>query len=375
MTSQLQEFLKKIISDNPDYKFSFGHSNWETDFVRFYQSQINYNISKQSENLDVTLYKGKKSFSFSISNPNQKDILQKLEEAYLLVDKLPEDPEFVDLEKDLTTTEETVKENNILKLNIEKKIELLEKFALAATNHGFKIYGTFICNYSKDTIINSNGVCKVNYNSPIMLEIKGVSDLNMVTVLESIGGEKLENLNFEDAVKSFERKLIAGKADVMDCDSGQYEVILAPRCVGEFLSYLGSSFSSAALDRKASFFEGKENKLVFPECVTVYDDPQNPDLVNFDYSGEGHKIDKLMLIENGVFKNYFVGNYYSHKTGLPENGNSGSCLVMDTGDKSLEKMISTVKRGLYISSLHYMNFINAKETSLTGLTRDGTFLI
>ena len=98
-------------------------------------------------------------------------------------------------------------------------------------------------------------------------------------------------------------------------------------------------------------------------------------VLNFDYNGEGHKLDKLMLIENGAFKNYLVNTYYGHKTKLPVNGNSGSCLVMATGDKTLEEMISSVKKGIYISSLHYMNFINSKETSLTGLTRDGTFLI
>ena len=38
-------------------------------------------------------------------------------------------------------------------------------------------------------------------------------------------------------------------------------------------------------------------------------------------------------------------------------------------------MIKSVKDGLYISSLHYMNFINMKKTTVTGLTRDGTFLI
>jgi predicted Zn-dependent protease len=48
---------------------------------------------------------------------------------------------------------------------------------------------------------------------------------------------------------------------------------------------------------------------------------------------------------------------------------------METGDASRDEMISSIKRGLYVSSLHYMNFINDKETSLTGLTRDGTFLI
>lgn len=60
---------------------------------------------------------------------------------------------------------------------------------------------------------------------------------------------------------------------------------------------------------------------------------------------------------------------------MPINGASGSALIMETGDASRDEMIASIKKGLYISSLHYMNFINQKETSLTGLTRDGTFLI
>ncbi|MBW6514866.1 MAG: hypothetical protein K0B87_08960, partial [Candidatus Syntrophosphaera sp.] len=51
------------------------------------------------------------------------------------------------------------------------------------------------------------------------------------------------------------------------------------------------------------------------------------------------------------------------------------CLKVAPGLKTLEELIGGVKKGLYISSLHYMNFINPRETSLTGLTRDGTFLI
>jgi len=50
-------------------------------------------------------------------------------------------------------------------------------------------------------------------------------------------------------------------------------------------------------------------------------------------------------------------------------------LKIAPGQSSLDEMIASVKHGLFISSLHYMNFINPKETSLTGLTRDGTFLI
>ena len=60
---------------------------------------------------------------------------------------------------------------------------------------------------------------------------------------------------------------------------------------------------------------------------------------------------------------------------MDKNGAEGEALVMEIGDKELSEMIGSVKKGLYISSLHYMNFINRKETSITGLTRDGTFLI
>ena len=48
---------------------------------------------------------------------------------------------------------------------------------------------------------------------------------------------------------------------------------------------------------------------------------------------------------------------------------------MGNGDKTVDEMISTVEDGLYISKLHYMNFINPKDMTVTGLTRDGTFLI
>ncbi len=375
MQEQLRKFLEEVIATHKDYKFIFNHSSWQTDFLRFYQSQVNYNISKSSQQLWVTIYQDKKSLSFAISDPDVKKLNHKLAESFELINKLPNDEDFVDIENDLTKTDEKIKEDNIVKLSLDNKLDILQKFSTVAMKHGFKIFGTFICNYETSTILNSNGVDKVSYNSPIMLEIKGVADKNMVTVLESLGGEQLSNLNFAAALESFERKLIAGKAEIVDLDPGHYEVILAPRCIGEYLSYLGSSFSAGSLDRKSSFFEGKENQQVFPKNVTVFDDPHDDDLVNFDYNGEGHKIDKLMLIDKGVFKNYLVNTYYGHKTDLPVNGNSGSCLVMETGDKTLDEMISTVKKGIYVSSLHYMNFINVKETSLTGLTRDGTFLI
>jgi predicted Zn-dependent protease len=255
------------------------------------------------------------------------------------------------------------------------KIDILQKLADTAEKQGFKIFGTFICNYKRLYIINSNGVNKEEISSPIYFECKAVADKNMVTVLEVFGGEDFSYFNLEKFNSALETKMIAAKNDIIDVEAGMYDVVLAPRCVGEYLSAFAGSMHASSLDNGQSFFEGKIDKQVFPESITIKDSPHEPGMINLSYNYDGHLYQPTTIIENGVFKNFLVGNYYGRKLKMKKNGAEAEALVMNTGDKTLEEMISGIKNGLYISSLHYMNFINQKETSVTGLTRDGTFLI
>ncbi len=371
----LREQLVEICNLYPDLKLNFNYSFWETDFLRFYQSQINYNISKTSISLYTTIYKGKKSYSFSLMDPTRELLLEKIEEVLPLVTNLPEDPAFIDLEDDLTKSSEKEKTNNIEKVNLDAKIDILQNVADAVAPFNFKIYGTFICNYRTLYIVNSNGLNKREISSPIYFECKAVSQENEVTVLEAYGGERFSNFNKDKFISSLVNKVKAASGEVVDVEAGEYDVVLAPRCVGEYFMYLESSMTAGSLDNKQSFFEGKLDKKVFPENVTITDDPHHPDLINFDYNGDGHIYIKTTIIDKGVYKNFLVDNYYGRKLKMERNGANGEAFVMETGDKTFDELIGSIKKGLYISSLHYMNFINRKETSITGLTRDGTFLI
>lgn len=371
----LREQLVEICELYPDLKLNFHYSFWETDFLRFYQSQINYNISKTSVSLSTTIYKGKKSYSFSLKDPTREKLLEKIEKVLPIIDHLPEDPDFIDLEDDKTKSSEKEKANNIEKVNLDTKIDILQKVADAVAAFDFKIFGTFICNYRTLFIINSNGLNKREISTPIYLECKAVSNQNEVTVLEVYGGENFTTFDEEKFISNLVNKVKAASGEVMDVEAGEYEVVLAPRCVGEYFLYLESSMTAGSLDQKQSFFEGKLDTKVFPENVTIIDDPQHPDLIKFDYNSDGHVYNKTTLIENGVYKNFIVNNYYGRKLKMERKGAGGEALAMKTGDKTLKELIGSIKKGLYISSLHYMNFINRKETSITGLTRDGTFLI
>lgn len=375
MHTDYRNSLIKICESFKDIKIEFLYDIWETDFLRFYQSQTNYNISKSSILLNTTVHKGKKSFSFQLVNPSIVEINEKIEDSIKIIDHLPPDPDFVDIENDLRKTDEKTVKNNIEKVSIDEKIHILKKISEAVSKYNFKIYGSFICNYQIRYIINSNGINKKSQTSPIMLELKAVSDKNQVTVLETFGSSNFQIFNIDHFIDNLVKKVKVANNETIDVNPNKYEVILAPRCIGEFFNYLVYNMTAQSLDQKLSYFEGKLNQKIFPENISLTDDPFNPNLINFDYNRDGHIYEKTKLIENGVFKNFLVDNYYSYITKLENNGANGNCLVMNPGKHDIEDMIKNVKYGLYISSLHYINFINRKETSVTGLTRDGTFLI
>lgn len=375
MIGKMRNKLLEICREYGDIKFEFHLKQWQTDFLRFYQSQTNYNISKSSMTLSTTIYKGKRSYGFSIADPTEEALRQKISEVREFIDELPEDPDFVDIEKNLEKTAEQVKADNREKVNLEKKLGILKQLSEAVKPLNYKIYGTFICNYNDLYIINSNGVDKHEINSPIALEVKAVNQETEVTVLETYGSEDFSNFDLADFRDSLVRKAEAGNNEIVDLEPGKYPVILAPRCIAEYFMYLMGNVSARSLDSKNSFFEGKLDQQVFPETITVTDDPGHPEMMQFDYTSNGHPYQKTRIFEKGVFKTFMVTNYYANKLKMEETGFEASALVMETGDKKLSEMIAGIKKGIYISSLHYMNFINPKETSLTGLTRDGTFLI
>jgi predicted Zn-dependent protease len=79
-------------------------------------------------------------------------------------------------------------------------------------------------------------------------------------------------------------------------------------------------------------------------------------------------------VEKGVVKNLAYDRYWAMKTGK-EPTPSGGNLVLDGGTKSLEELIASVDRGLLVTRFWYIRFVNGQTVQLTGLTRDGLFLI
>lgn len=368
--------LKRIARSGKQYRYEFVFTDWETDFLRFYASQPNYNISKRSVFLTVTVEREKRKSTFRVTDPSLESVAERIDEAKSSLDVLPSDPHFTDFETDRGVYRYKDFPDSVTSVPLEWKLDIVKRLSGAVESHGFGLYGTFITQKVRKRIVNSNGLDKLFYHSPVMLETKAVSRANMATVLESFGGANLGSFDEAGFAESLAAKIHNAQLPVTDVEPGNYEVILGPHALQEFLEYFLIDAEGRTLDTGESFFEGKVGQKILPESVTVLSDPAREGLVPYPYNSDGHLAGRLPIIEKGVFRNFILDKYYADKLKMKNNGSVGSrALVFEKGNTPLESMIGGMKRGLYISTIHYMNFINIKETSVTGLTRDGTFLV
>ena len=168
-------------------------------------------------------------------------------------------------------------------------------------------------------------------------------------------------------------------------DGGEYTVILAPGALADLIGYIVWSLNAKRVVEDLSFCGAnlKKNPTLGAN-IRVYDDVNDVRVFPWYFDYEGCKRRTLPLIEKGIVKNLLFDSKVAllmgaRQTGhaINNKGHGGFSLhtIMLGGDKSEEEMIKNTERGLYISELHYTNFVDPHAAILTGLTRGGSFLI
>jgi PmbA protein len=167
--------------------------------------------------------------------------------------------------------------------------------------------------------------------------------------------------------------------------AGRYTTILSPAAVLDLVGFLFYDFAATAVLDKRSCLTGRLGKKVFGDNITIWDDAYHPLQSGPPQDGEGVPRQRVLLVDKGVPKNLVYSRATAKKmkakpTGhgfsLPnEYGEAPMNLVFSGGNKTTEEMIKTTERGILVTRLWYIREVDAYEKILTGMTRDGTFLI
>jgi predicted Zn-dependent protease len=166
--------------------------------------------------------------------------------------------------------------------------------------------------------------------------------------------------------------------------AGDYAVILEEYAVAgllEYLSFIG--FGGLAYEEGRSFMELGER--VTGERVTVWDDGQDPAGLPSPIDFEGVSRQRVDLIENGIARAVVHDAATGGRAGTGSTGHALPApnvygpmavnLFMAPGDTPRDELIQGVERGIWVTRFHYLNPVHPKRAILTGMTKDGTFLI
>ena len=173
--------------------------------------------------------------------------------------------------------------------------------------------------------------------------------------------------------------------DPRELPPGHYTVILEPSAVLDLAGFLFYDFAATAVQDRRSCLTGRMGKPLFGKNITLWDDVYHPLQSGVPFDGEGMPRRRICLVENGVPRNLVYARATARKKkvrptghGLPlpnEFGEAPMNLVFAGGSGSVDEMVRGTERGILVTRLWYVREVDPYEKIMTGMTRDGTFLV
>lgn len=245
-----------------------------------------------------------------------------------------------------------------------------------------KAAGAYSTAQAAEAILNSNGLFGYYFDTNATFSMTAMA-------ADSAGWAKLSAPACSEvqpaALARRASEKAARSAAPRELQPGRYTVILEPSAVQDLLGQMFYDFSGTAVEDRRSFLSGRVRTKLFGENITIVDDAYHPLQSGPPFDGEGVPRRILTLVNQGVASDLAWSRAAAKRAGveptghgLPvpnEYGEMPDNIVIQGGDSSLEDMIASTDRGILVTRLWYIREVDPYEKIMTGLTRDGTFLI
>jgi predicted Zn-dependent protease len=270
----------------------------------------------------------------------------------------------------------------------------VKKIVEVAQKHKLTTAGIFSSSDSVEGIFNSRGLSR--WHTQTLAEIS-------ITMLgaDSSGWQKanspdVTNLNPLQMAETAAQKAI-NSANPAEIPAGKYTVILEPSAALDIVGFMFWDYSGMAILDQRSFLTGRIGSKLFGENITFFDDVTHPLQTGSPFDGEGMRRQRVPLVENGVVKRVVYArataarmqrSEYKDKLGPIEATGHGFPLPNEMGEmpvnivfakpqnpQTLAEMVASTERGVLVTRLWYIREVDPYEKIVTGMTRDGTFLI
>ena len=270
----------------------------------------------------------------------------------------------------------------------------VRKIVEVAQKHKLTTAGIFSSSESVEGIFNSRGLS--NWHTQTLAEVS-------ITMLgaDASGWQKanspdVTNLDPLGLAETAAKKAI-DSAHPAEIPAGKYTVILEPAAALDIVGFMFWDYSGMAILDQRSFLTGRIDSQLFGENITIWDDVAHPLQTGSPFDGEGMRRMRVPLVEKGVVKRVVYArataarmkrSEHKDKAGPIAPTGHGFPLPNEIGEmplnivfaapqnpQTLSEMIASTQRGVLVTRLWYIREVDPYEKMLTGMTRDGTFLV
>ncbi|MGA7854709.1 MAG: TldD/PmbA family protein [Candidatus Acidiferrales bacterium] len=381
-TSDLEHIAERILKLSEADETEVEIDSTVEALTRFANNTIHQNVSEHTLGISVRAVVDGHTARATTNKTDEESLRRVVAAAMNLARNQPENPDLLPM------------------LGPQKYQKVAHFFAstVSATPQDRARAVTRVCKMAEEGKQTAAGIFTTGFVRNLLANSKGLLARHddtraefSVTILEenSSGWAKSNSpdiLNIDpDALFESASEKAAGSRQPRELGPGHYTAILEPAAALDFVGSIFYDFAGTAILDKRSCLNERMGKQIFGENITLWDDVYHPLQVGAPWDGEGLPRQKVLLVDRGVPKNLVYSRATAKKmkakpTGhgftLPnEYGEAPMNLVFSGGDKSVDDMIRSTERGILVTRFWYIREVDPYEKVLTGMTRDGTFLV
>ena len=373
--------------------------------TRFANNTIHQNMDEASEYISVRVSFGGRTARATTNKYDDESLRRVIQSAEALARVQQDDPDWLPM-----PTPQEVEQNaqgavgNPAQRNVDGTSALtpqdrargVAKIVDVAKRNALTSAGIFSSAQATEGIFNSRGVADWYEQTLAEVSITMIGDTS--SGWQKANSPDVAQLDPTRMAEIAAEKAVASK-DPIDLAPGKYTVILEPSAVLDIVGFMFWDFGGSALLEQRSFLNDRIGTQLFGANLTVWDDVYHPLQTGAPFDGEGMKRHRLKLIDSGIPRavtyaraaaNRIRQSELAGKVGPIAATGHGFSLPNEFGEmpmnlvfadppsgqaQSLEQMIASTERGIYVTRLWYIREVDPYEKMVTGMTRDGTFLI
>jgi len=351
--------------------------------TRFAQGQVHQNVAEESASLAIRAISGKRAAT-AVATSLDRDIVSRTVRAAAenaarspeaSLAPLPGPQSYADVETYDAATGECGPSERVAKARL--MIDAVEA-------KGIEAYGSVETQAVETAVANSSGLFAYAPSSSCSAVISTIK--SGAYGYAEAASRKMGDINF-GALGSEAAERCENAKDAQSIPAGRYDVILLEYAVADIMQFLCSTgFGATAYREARSFMTGMIGQKVMGGNITIWDDGLDPSGMPVLFDMEGVPKRRLELITGGTARGIAYNVSEGFKAGVASTGHafpSGTFqpgpvpinVFLEAGRATLDDMISATETGLLVTRFHYTRAVDPKRVVITGMTRDGTFLV